>query len=422
MNIVKDFLLQVTLLVIPIFVYFTFITEKVKSEKNRNVVMCILWGLSVLLCMLFPVDIGKAVQLDLRIIPLLLGSLYGGILPTIILTSVILLFRLYLGTNVGLYNTVLVLIVFLPVLLFIQRSFVISKKEKRIAIAVVLSVIYCAIGITFSIVLRGFDLDTFSVQLTHLLFVALVTFFLVTLYETIRDIHRLRSEMQDTERLRLISQLSTVFAHEIRNPMQVTRGFLQLLDEPDLPKSKKQYIQISIDELDRANQIIYDFLSFGSPSTNIEKVDVGYQLQRVANIIKGYTLNQNVDIKLDVQENCWIHANPQKLNQSLINILKNAVESMPNGGSVWITCFQSEDGFIEVTIKDEGIGMTPKQLKRLGSPYYSLKEKGTGLGMMVSMQIIHSLNGKIKVTSEEGIGTEITIQIPGWDRGQGLQN
>ena len=194
---------------------------------------------------------------------------------------------------------------------------------------------------------------------------------------------------------------------------KLLRGFLQLLDEPDLPNKKKEYIKISIEELDRANEIINDFLSLGKPSiNNKERIDVGNQLQRVVNILQSYALTHNVEMKTDILDYCWIYANPQKLNQSLINILKNAIESMPNGGMVWITCTSTEDGYIKVTIRDQGIGMTKKQLDRLGSPYYSLKESGTGLGMMVSYQIIRSFQGKIKVISEKDRGTEFIILLP----------
>ncbi|MGG7618437.1 ATP-binding protein [Bacillus coreaensis] len=115
---------------------------------------------------------------------------------------------------------------------------------------------------------------------------------------------------------------------------------------------------------------------------------------------------------MDILTNCYIYANPQKLNQSLINILKNAVESMPNGGTVWVSCTPTDDGYIKIIIKDQGIGMTKKQIDRLGSPFYSLKEKGTGLGMMVSFQIIRSFKGKIKVNSVQDKGTEFIILLP----------
>ncbi|PGY09065.1 sensor histidine kinase [Bacillus sp. AFS031507] len=413
MSIIKDFLLQLTFMVIPIFTYFTFITERVKSDKNRNVIMSILWGISILFCMSFPVSFGQNARLELRIIPLLLGTLYGGFWPGIFLSVLIILYRLYSGISIGFYNTFLVLLFTLPVILFFQKSFASSHKDKRIKIAVGLSFYYCLIGLTFFGILRGFSIDHLKVPIIHLIFVVVVTWFFTMLNETIREIHQLRSEMLNSEKLRVISELTSVFAHEIRNPMQVTRGFLQLLDEPDLPKEKKEYIQISIEELDRANEIINDFLSFGKPTiNNSDRIDVGYQLQRVVNILQGYSLKHNVEIKTDFLDNCWIYANPQKLNQSLINILKNAIESMPNGGMVWITCTSTDDGYIKIIIKDQGIGMTKKQIDMLGSPFYSLKERGTGLGMRVSFQIVHSFNGKIQVNSEKDIGTEVIILLP----------
>lgn len=413
MNIVKDFLLQLTLMVMPIFIYFTFITDRVESDRKRNLIMTIMWGISILFSMSFPVNFGENARLELRIIPLLMGSLYGGIWSSIFLSALIILYRLYFGISIGFYNTIFVLILTLPVILFFQKSFTSSKKDKKVKISIGLSVYYCLSGLTIFGILRGFSIDYLKVQIIHLIFAVVFTWFFTLLVETIREAHQLRLEMQQSEKLRVISELTSVFAHEIRNPMQVTRGFLQLLDEPDLPKNKKEFIQISIEELDRANEIINDFLSFGKPAIkNFEKIDVGNQLKRVVNILQSYSRNQNVKIITDFQSNCWIDANPQKLNQSLINILKNAIESMLNGGTVWMTCSSMEDGFIKITIKDQGIGMTKKQIERLGSPFYSLKESGTGLGMMVSFQIIQSLKGKIQVNSEIDRGTEFIILIP----------
>jgi two-component system, sporulation sensor kinase B len=413
MSIIKDFLLQLTFMVIPIFIYYTFIYGRVRSGRNRVLIMTILWGISILFCMSFPVVFGQNARLELRIIPLLFGTLYGGFWPGIFLSALIILYRLYFGIDLGFYNTVLVLLFSLPVILFFQKSFARLKKNKRINLAARLSFYYCLIGLTFLSILRGFSIENLKVPIIHLFFVVVVTWCFTLLIETIREIHQLRKEMENTEKLRVIAELTSVFAHEIRNPMQVTRGFLQLLYEPDLPDKKKEYIQLSIEELDRSNEIINDFLSFGKPTINIsDRIEVGYQLQRVVNIIQSYTLHTNVEIKTDIQDNCWVYANPQKFNQSLINILKNAIESMPTGGTVWITCTSTEDGYIKIIIKDHGIGMTQEQIDRLGTPFYSLKESGTGLGMTVSYQIIHSFNGKIQVNSEIGLGTEFIILLP----------
>ncbi|AZB42161.1 hypothetical protein CEF21_07585 [Bacillus sp. FJAT-42376] len=413
MSIIKDFLLQLALMAIPIFIYFTFITEKIKSHKNRKVFMSVLWGISILFCMSFPVSFGHNARLDLRIIPLLFGILYGGFWPGIFLSALIVLYRLYLGISTGFYTTVLVLSISLPVLLYFQKAFIRSNKDKRVKMAVGLSFFYLLTGISIFGWFKGFSIDNLKIQMIHLVFVLAVTWFCTTLNETIKEIHQLRSDMQNSEKFRVIGELASVFAHEIRNPMQVTRGFLQLLDDPDLPDKKKEYLQLSIEELDRANEIIHDFLSFGKPAVhNDERIHAGDQLLRAVSILQSYSLNHHVELKTDIRESCWIYANRQKLNQSLINIFKNAIESMPDGGIVWITCEPTEDGYVRITIKDEGIGMTETQLERLGSPFYSLKETGTGLGMMVSFQIVRSFQGKILVKSEKDKGTEFIILIP----------
>ncbi|MGG7618436.1 LytS/YhcK type 5TM receptor domain-containing protein [Bacillus coreaensis] len=238
MSIIKDFLFQLTLMVIPIFIYYTFITEKVKSAKNKNIIMTVLWGISIIFCMSFPVDFGENARLELRIIPHLIGTLYGGFWPGIFLSVLIVLFRLSFGISIGFYNTILVLFLSLPVIFYFQRRFSRSKKDKRVNIAVGLSFYYCLIGLTIFGILRGFSYDYLKVQIVHLIFVVVVTWFFTMLIETIREIHQLRLEVQNTEKLRVISELTSVFAHEIRNPMQVTRGFLQLLNEGELPKEK----------------------------------------------------------------------------------------------------------------------------------------------------------------------------------------
>ncbi|MEK5379224.1 ATP-binding protein [Niallia sp. FSL W8-0635] len=400
-------------MVVPIFINFSIVLERVKSHKKRNIIMSILWGISILFCMSFPVNLGQNVRLDLRIVPLILGSLYGGFWSSIFLSALIIAYRLYSGFGIGFYNTVLVLLLSIPVILIFQKYFARAEKRKRVKIAVGLSLYYCFIGFIIFIILRGFSIEYAGVQIIQLIFGAIATWFFIMLYETLIEINHIRTELQNAEKLKVISELTSVFAHEIRNPMQVARGFLQLLDEPDLPNGKKEYIQISLEELDRANEIINDFLAFGKPViNNNERMEVGYQLQRVAKILQSYSLNHNVQIKTDIVEDCWIFANGQKFNQSLINIVKNAIESMPNGGMVWITCTPTNDGFINISIKDQGIGMTKEQMDRLGYPFYSLKESGTGLGMMVSYQIIRSFKGKIKVKSEKDKGTEFIILFP----------
>jgi two-component system, sporulation sensor kinase B len=413
MTVIKDFLLQLTFIAIPMFTYHLFFAERLRSTKHETVVKFVIWGLSLMLCMSFPASLGEGYRLDIRLIPLLLGTLYGGFRTGMFLLCLLIIYRMYIGIDVGFYITVLVMIFSFPVIFFFQKSFNTAKKEKKVKITLLLSFYYCLVRVACMCVLGLMSLGNVNQQIIHLIFVVVVTGLFTLLNEHIREIHQLRLEVQNSERFRVISDLTSVFAHEIRNPMQVTRGFLQLLNEPDLPDKKKEYIQLSIEELDRANEIINDLLSFGKPSVNNkEKFDIGHQLHRVINIVQTYSASQNVEIQTDIRDGCQIHANTQKFNQSMINILKNAIESMLDGGMVHISCHPTDDGYINITVEDQGVGMTKEQMERLGSPYYSLKESGTGLGMMVSFQIIRSFQGKIRVTSEKGIGTKFSILFP----------
>ncbi len=350
---------------------------------------------------------------DFRIVPLLIGTLYCGQRMGIFLSVLIILYRLYLGMDTGFYSTLLVILCGFSVILYFQKTFVNASKDKRIKIAVMLSAYYCFVGASLVGVLRGVTTESLTIQFFHFGCAAGLAWLMTALNENMAEIHTMRKELQNAERLRLIGDLTGVFAHEIRNPMQVARGFLQLLDTPDLSDKKKQYIKLSIEELDQANDIIHNFLSLGKPPSDIsEDLDVGNQLKRAVTLIQNYALSKNVSIQANIGSDCLIYGNPQRMNQFMINIMKNAIESMPVGGTIWASCIVADDSHVEIRMKDEGIGMSKEEVERLGSPYYSLKESGTGLGMMVCFQIIRSFGGKLDVISEQNVGTEIIARIP----------
>ena len=414
MNLIKDLLLQLTLIVLPMFTYHTFFAEKFTKEKMEKLVMTALWGLSVIFCMSFPATYGPGYRLDLEIIPLLLGTLYSGYRNGIFLAIVAILYRLlYFGIDIGLYVTILTMLCTVPLFLYSRKPFNKAPKEKKLKIVVLLSLHFSIVGFSMFYLLLGFSPTYLRILIIHTSFILVFIWFFTILYEYIRTISQMRVEVQELGKLQIIRDITSVFAHEIRNPMQVSRGFLQLLDEPDLSDKKKKYIALSIEELDRADEIINDLLIFAKPTNdNMHKLDVGLELNRILNITKAYSISLDVEIKHYITNDCWAYANPQKLRQCLINILKNAIESMPDGGYVWVTCIRTGDGNIEITIQDEGIGMSEEQVDRLGTPFYSLKESGTGLGMMVSYQIIRSFKGQIKVTSEKEEGTAFCILLP----------
>lgn len=121
----------------------------------------------------------------------------------------------------------------------------------------------------------------------------------------------------------------------------------------------------------------------------------------------------NVQMHLDlVGDIPPIYCEPNQLKQVFINILKNAIEVMPDGGNIYVTIKKADQDHILISLKDEGVGITEDKLKRLGEPFYTTKERGTGLGLMVSYKIIEEHQGKIMVESEEGKGTVFHLTLP----------
>lgn len=225
---------------------------------------------------------------------------------------------------------------------------------------------------------------------------------------------KLQTELQRAERMNAIGQLAASVAHEIRNPMTVVKGFLQIFESKEsMTKEEIEYIQLMIAEMNRAETIINDYLSLAKPDLEkSEVINCSEALQNVTDLISSYALlNNNISINMEIKGTYYIKGNNSELKQVLLNIMKNAVEAMKKEGVLTAGLF-CENKYVHFIIKDTGIGMTTDELKRLGTPFYSLKEKGTGIGLMVCYQIVDRMRGKIKVESEKGKGTIFTISIP----------
>ncbi|USK53394.1 HAMP domain-containing protein [Cytobacillus solani] len=225
---------------------------------------------------------------------------------------------------------------------------------------------------------------------------------------------KIQRELQHAEKMNAIGQLAASVAHEIRNPMTVVKGFLQIfLAKEQMSEEERMYIRLMIEEMHRAETIINDYLSLAKPDIeHMELVDAGEFASRVMDLMNSYAMmSKNISIEISLNHGVYIKSNPSELRQVLINILKNGIEAMKDGGNLTLSVFK-ENGYGVFKISDTGIGMSKIELDRLGTPFYSLKEKGTGIGMMVCYQIIDRMKGKIEVESEVGIGTTFNIFIP----------
>lgn len=229
-----------------------------------------------------------------------------------------------------------------------------------------------------------------------------------------KQIEIFNNELQRSEKIEMISHLAASIAHEVRNPLQVTRGFLQLLGQKTDGDREKSYMLLAIDELDRASEIITDFLTFAKPDLGeVLQLSIVEEIQQIKAILAPLAIMQGGAIVSNVQDGIYIRGNSSKFKQALINIIKNGIEAFKDDGLIEIDVYADEKNErVIVRVKDNGEGMSEEDLKRLGEPYYSKKSKGTGLGLMVTFRIIEAMHGSITFTSTKGVGTEALINLP----------
>ncbi|WP_379243682.1 ATP-binding protein [Paenibacillus sp. GCM10028914] len=226
-----------------------------------------------------------------------------------------------------------------------------------------------------------------------------------------KELEMFNNELQRSEKMEIISELAASVAHEVRNPLQVTRGFMQLLGERS-NQSQQEYLSLALKELDRAAAIITDFLTFAKPEMEqVSRLNLSEELRHVTGILMPLANIGGGTIHLDVPRTIYILGNSSKLKQAMVNLVKNSIEALNGEGTIKIWAY-TEKGQAIIHIRDNGVGMDVRELERLGEPYFSNKTKGTGLGLMVTFRIIEAMQGKIDFTSHKGIGTEVVISIP----------
>lgn len=252
-----------------------------------------------------------------------------------------------------------------------------------------------------------FCFDVFPIQIAQSLRSS--TYYCI-LYRDVTEQTNLQLQLMQAERLATIGQLAAGLAHEIRNPITSIRGFIQL-SEADQPLNPF-YREIILDELHRINHLVSEVLLLAKPSVlTKEPTSITELLQETYALMSPLATIHDVELFLHIQEPVpEVHVDPAQLKQVLINLIKNAVEAVPNKGQVIIECV-AQESFIQVSIVDNGPGIPLEAQKKLFTPFYSTKNTGTGLGLTVCRRIVENHGGIIMVDSKPGY-TCFTVKIP----------
>ncbi|UJF36290.1 ATP-binding protein [Paenibacillus hexagrammi] len=419
----KDLLLNMLIVITPTFVYQFYWTKNGGVESGKDgFIVGICSAVSLLLCMTFPIHMDGGFIYDLRFLPVILSFLYGGRWSGVFVTLLLFAYRYTLGGGggSGFYLTLLINSLFSAMLYVMIPAFHRMSRNAKLRLIVWFSLGSSAFFLFILIVMRWKAHIPISHEFVffgflYLMVHPLTSWTMVYLIEELRETAKLRENIQRAEKLQVLSELSASVAHEIRNPMTTARGFMQLMKQEVKDNTKLHfYSSMIIDEIDRAQLIINDFLSFAKPQVEkMEYVEIEPQMKQAVDIMTPYALLKNVDIQMSPFENSpLVYVSKEKFTQCLVNILKNAVESIQTDEGLIQFSASINGDYTDIHIRDNGVGMTTEEVNRLGEPFYSTKEKGTGLGMMVCHRIIQSFQGNVAVSSEKGKGTLITITLP----------
>jgi PAS domain S-box-containing protein len=246
----------------------------------------------------------------------------------------------------------------------------------------------------------------------------------VTVIQDVTEIHRQQELQNNQEKLAVVGQMAAGMAHELRNPLTSIKGFAQILSERVKDAKNKEFLDVIIQEVNRTNEIISDFLVLARPhpARREEEVNLNLLIHELLPLVESQCLLAQVKLILDLApELPSIKAQPDQIKQVLLNLIHNALQAMerqPVRNLTIISRWSAGTSEVLVVVRDTGLGMSDEILSRLSTPFFTTKDAGTGMGLTISYRIIENHGGRIEVSSQEGAGSEFRIYLPARDPGQ----
>jgi len=223
-----------------------------------------------------------------------------------------------------------------------------------------------------------------------------------------------QEELIQANKFKVLGELASGMAHEIRNPLGSIQGSLEILKEDYKEGDKKaEFLNILFKEIKRLNRVVTDFLSYARPTQPaLVDCDLNQLISESISIIKPEADKKQIRLNLhSVSKLPQIQADSSQLKQALLNLLLNSLQAIEKSGEISITS-ETSNGWISVEIKDTGPGISPENLSRVFTPFFTTKKEGVGLGLGIVERIVQNHKGKITVESRPEQGTVFTIKLP----------
>jgi len=254
--------------------------------------------------------------------------------------------------------------------------------------------------------------------------------------------YRLFERMKERDRLAALGEMAAGLAHEIRNPLGAIKGAAQYLDPASLPPEDGEFLGIIIEEVDRLNRVLTQFLDYSRPwKGQMEPVSVNHVAEHTARVVSAQ-LGPGIEVGLDLcREPLEVTGDEGQLGQVLMNLVLNAAQAMPGGGRVTIRTWMTHPALdrlgaigdlilrglgrtplVHLSVTDTGAGIPAENLRRIFIPFFTSKKGGTGLGLAICQKLIENHGGGIEVQSEQGRGSTFTVKLPVVARDRGRED
>lgn len=233
--------------------------------------------------------------------------------------------------------------------------------------------------------------------------------YICLLIDETENVH-LKNKMKRIEKLMLSAKMSANVVHEIRNPLTSIKGFLQLIQAG--VEHKDEYVKVLINEVDKLEHLTQELLQIAKPSkTKKTFVNVENMINDVLLLMKAQSNLRDINFEVSGKLNVTLHCNANEIKQVLINLIYNAAEAMGCKGKIKIHVRELRDSVI-LEVIDHGPGMSQQTLEKVSDEFYTTKENGTGLGLVVTEQIIKKHNGQLSIFSLENVGSTFEVKLP----------
>jgi len=237
-------------------------------------------------------------------------------------------------------------------------------------------------------------------------------FLAVIIYRFAKREERHQMEMAHRESLARLGEMGAMLAHEIRNPLAGIKGYAQVIEKRPAEERNRKFAQSIVNEVLRLENLVNELLAYvRNESTSMNLIDSGGLISHAVSLIRQEAEQLHVAVSIECPENLPVLGNSDRLVQVLLNLFKNALQAMPDGGTLRISAGIAGSA-VSITVADSGAGISQEDMARIFEPFFTTKARGTGLGLALCKKIIGEHNGTISVSSRVGQGTSVSITLP----------